>query len=147
MSIEYDSYYNPKPIDSIPAIENILQNHPKYISPTLLGIESINTCNIDIPIKMISINVKSPIAKLITGAADNGANIDAISGIEAMKYYQPYIKTERRAFRVRTGAGYIWCKDYVPLSIINVMHLIKFIVDSIEFTNEFQQFKAENIFL
>ena len=85
----------------------------------MLGIESINTCNIDIPIKMISIQISKPITKLITGAADNGANIDAISGIEAMQYYKRFIKTERRAFRVRTAAGYIWCKDYVPLTISN----------------------------
>ena len=103
----------------IPPIQNILNNHPKYISPTLLGIESINTCNINIPIKMISIQISKPITKLITGAADNGANIDAISGIEAMQHYKQFIKTDRRAFRVRTGGGYIWCKDYVPLILSN----------------------------
>ena len=67
-------------MDSIPPIQNILQTHPKYISPTLLGIESINTCNIDIPIQMISIDISAPMKTIITGAADNGANIDAISG-------------------------------------------------------------------
>ena len=122
--MEFENH-NPIPtIDSIPPIQNILQTHPKYISPTLLGIESINTCNIDIPIQMISINVTSPVSTTITGAADNGANIDAISGVEAMKYYQQHIKTERRAFRVRTGAGYIWCKDYVPLTIRNGTKLL-----------------------
>ena len=106
-------------MDSIPPIQNILETHPKYISPTLLGIEFMNTCNIDVPIQMISIDVSAPIETIITGAADNGANIDAISGVEAMKYYGQHIQTERRAFRVRTGAGYIWCKDYVPIIIKN----------------------------
>ena len=122
MSLEYETHSpansNPS-FDSIPTLRNILHNHPKYISPTLLGIESINTCDIDIPIEMISINVQSPVTTLITGAADSGANINAIAGIEAMRRYQNHIKTERRAFRVRTGAGYIWCKDYVPLVIKN----------------------------
>ena len=81
--------------------------------------ESVNTCNVDIPIRMISLNTISPTTTIITGAADDGANIDAISGVEALSKYQGHIKPARRAFRVRTGGGYIWCKDYVPLVIRN----------------------------
>ena len=73
---------------------------------------------------MITINITKPTTSIVTGAADNGANIDAISGLEAMSHYQQFIKTERRAFRVRTGAGYIWCKDYVPLTIKNGSKLL-----------------------
>ena len=48
-----ENIHNAPTIDSIPPIQDILNNHPAYISPTLLGIESVNTCNIDIPIRMI----------------------------------------------------------------------------------------------
>eukprot|EP01084_Bolivina_argentea_P283805 486171_1 len=104
--------------NTIPSLRNILINHPQYISPTLLGIESINTCNIDVPIDVIDLDVKTPIDKVIRAAADNGANIDAISGIEALKY-KKHVQSDRRAFRVRTGSGYIWCKEYVPLVVNN----------------------------
>eukprot|EP01084_Bolivina_argentea_P283806 486172_1 len=89
--------------NTIPSLRNILINHPQYISPTLLGIESINTCNIDVPIDVIDLDVKTPIDKVIRAAADNGANIDAISGIEALKYKKHvHVQSDRRAFRVRT---------------------------------------------
>ena len=62
---------------------------------------------------------------MITTAADDGANIDAVSGVEALSKYKGHIIPSRRAFRVRTGGGYIWCKDYVPLVIKNGSKYLK----------------------
>eukprot|EP01084_Bolivina_argentea_P004203 7991_1 len=99
-------------------LRDVLLTHPHYLSPQLLGIESINTCDIDVPIDIIDLQIQSPINKLIRAAADGGANIDAISGVESYKW-KPHIKSERRAFRVRTGSGFVWCKDYLPLIVNN----------------------------
>ena len=80
--------------------------------------ESINTANIDVPVDIINLPVISPFNLLLPAVADNGANIDAISGAKSLKYAK-YIKSDRRAFRVRTGSGYVWCKDYLPLRVSN----------------------------
>ena len=93
-------------------------NHPKYIDRELLGMESINTANIDVPVDMINLSVTHPFTATIPAVADNGANIDAISGKKSLKYSK-YIKSDRRAFRVRTGSGFVWCKEYLPLNIRN----------------------------
>eukprot|EP01083_Nonionella_stella_P095064 266814_1 len=90
--------------ESIPSMRNVLTNHPQYISYELLGLETINTCDIDIPVDTIDLPFKIPFESLITAVADNGANINAIDGIEAMKYYKSYIQSDRRPFRVRTGS-------------------------------------------
>ena len=110
------SYISYKSSDSIPSMYNTFMNHPKYIDRELLGMESINTANIDVPVDMINLSVTNPFTAVIPAVADNGANIDAISGKESLKYSK-YIKSDRRAFRVRTGSGFVWCKEYLPLNI------------------------------
>jgi len=107
-----------KSTESIPSMYNTFMNHPKYIDRELLGMESINTANIDVPVDMINLPVIHPFTTTIPAVADNGANIDAISGKQSLKYSK-YIKADRRAFRVRTGSGYVWCKEYLPLNVRN----------------------------
>ena len=80
--------------------------------------ESINTANIDVPVDIINLSVFHPFTQTLPVVADNGANIDAISGVQSIRYSR-YIESESRAFRVRTGSGYVWCKDYLPLKVKN----------------------------
>ena len=61
-----------------------MNNHPSYFTPTLLSIESILMYRL---ILLILINVIQPIPpSVIRAAADNGANIDAISGVDSSKH-------------------------------------------------------------
>ena len=78
--------------------------------------ESINTCDIDDSHDEISFLIIKPISNYITSVADTGANINAISGTTATQYRQ-YIQHAPRAFRVRTGSGYIYCRQYVTITI------------------------------
>ena len=65
----------------------------------------------------------------IEAVADTGANLNAISMDCAYKLYKKHIMSETRSFRVRTGGGYISCKDFIIVSIRhqnNNIHHIKF---------------------
>ena len=110
--------------NATPTVQNILINHPHYRSTELdipyelLGVESINTVDIDVAVDRIDLPVIRPLQTTIKAVADSGANIDAISG-KASLPYSKWLKSERRAFRVRTGSGYIWCKEYLPLNVKN----------------------------
>ena len=95
-----------KSTESIPSMYNTFMNHPKYVNRELLGMESINTANIDVPVDMINLSVIHPFTATIPAVADNGANIDAISGQQSLKYSR-YLKSDLRAFRVRTGSGFV----------------------------------------
>ncbi len=102
----------------VPSIEDVFHNHPQYISAELLGIESVNTCDIDVPIDTIELDVQRPFTGRVRAAADGGANIDCISGTEALKYSK-HIRKMHRPFRVRTASGYIYCREYLPMIVAN----------------------------
>ena len=54
-----------KSTDSIPSMCNTFLNHAQYIDRELLGMESINTANIDVPVDMIYLSVIHPFTTTI----------------------------------------------------------------------------------
>ena len=103
----------------------------KYITPTLLSMESIDRTNIEPFGKIISLKIIKPWIHEIKPMADTGANINAISLQLAHAMYKKFIQSEQRSFRVRTGGGYISCKEYIPFSIKSqgvTLHDVKFYI-------------------
>ena len=90
--------------------------HEHHIRSLLLSMESINTTYINVSAEKVPIVVTQPWDHKIITVGDTGANMNAISLKQAQKYVK-YIQSEPRAFRVRTGGGYISCQDYVSFTI------------------------------
>ena len=108
-----------------PILNNNINNNKQSVSnlidtleitPDVLGIESVHRTNINPSLKHINLNAINPFNININAVADTGADIDAINGDIASKYHI-HIQHARHAFRVRTGGGYIWCREYIPLTI------------------------------
>ena len=126
----------PKYHDSI----NYFTDKDRYITPTLLSMESINTAYssyIQPNMGEIPITFIEPRKHDANAMADTGANINAISMAIAEKLYSKYIKTERRSFRVRTGGGYISCQEYLTFAIrsdhTNLYNLKFYIIPDLPF--------------
>ena len=127
---------SPKPIPFEPISDykspSISPNY--YIQPQLLSMESINTSYssyIHPGMGEIPLKFTKPWKHEIISMGDTGANINAISAAAASKLYNKYIDDDNKPFRVRTGGGYITCKQYIPFSIESdgvILHYNKFYV-------------------
>ena len=110
----------PIPFNPIPQIPEPQDPPFHYIQSQLLSMESINTTYssyIKPGMGEIEIDIYKPWVHRVIAMGDTGANINAISEGCAHHLYKKYIQTDSRAFRVRTGGGYISCQQYIPLSI------------------------------
>ena len=79
----------------------------------------------------VSLKLIKPWEHTIETVADAGANLNAISTECTYNIYKNYMSSESRSFRVRTGGGYISCKDYITVSIRhqnNNIHHVKFYI-------------------
>ena len=124
----------PIPFQPIHNVQEPQQPPFHYIQPLLLSMESINTTYssyIQPGMGEIPLNVTKPWNHKVTSMGDTGANINAVSEYCAHHLYNQYIQTDRRAFRVRTGGGYISCQQYIPLAIKSdgiTLHYNKFYI-------------------
>ncbi len=80
----------------------------------LLFRETINTANINIPVKCIAVPLVFPAHVKVSIVADDGSNINCING-EIAEQYREFLREEKSDFQVRTGSGYMLCKQYLPV--------------------------------
>ena len=75
-------------------------------------------------VNRIDLDIQTPLKQKISAVADTGADIDCISGVAALRY-RKYAQPLKHALRIRTGGGYIWCKEYVPMIVRNRHKFLK----------------------
>ena len=85
---------------------------------TVNGRLTIDSADLDIPVRKVTLNVVEPkqIAREIEAVVDSGSSIEAINRATAHKH-RALIKRTRTGQRIRTGNGIVKTYEYLPLIV------------------------------